>query len=85
MSWSPVCPHCGAIIWEAVPDLRRVRDFVTRRRSVTSRDVADAFGWSIANASNKLARLVRLGVVLRGGPMPVPAGGREYVFTLLPE
>lgn len=56
--------------------------FVAGRPEATAHDVQGHFGLqTVAAATNRLARLHRLGALRRDGPRPLPAGGIEYVYT----
>jgi predicted transcriptional regulator len=75
-----ICPHCGKADWSRAPRMRAVLVFLRGRRGVTARDVVDAFGVSIANASNYLNRLVRLGLARRSEAEPNPGGGLFHIY-----
>lgn len=81
------CPHCGKVDWSRAPRARQIFGFVRASHTdVTSRQVADRFGLSIANASNFLARLSALGFITRGEwPEPNPTGGVYHTYRAILE
>ena len=73
----------ATLIGDAKDDaLKTTFEFVASRDDATARDVQDHFKLNtVAAATNRLARLQRIGAVRRDGPRPLEGGGIEYVFT----
>lgn len=88
MSTRLTCKHCGFIDWDYAPRLLQIKQLLERRGPMTSPEVAEAVGISIANAVNLLMRLIGLGLACRDGGSPNPNGGvtRTYrtVAALIP-
>ena len=74
------CPHCGEIDWSRAPEMFITLQFVERRHEMTSRDIADTLGLSIANASNRMRALEEMEFVTRTTRV-MPTGGTEGVFS----
>lgn len=58
-------------------------DFVRSSVTVTANMVMNAFGLTIAAASNRLATLAKHGLVRRIAQRPTPSGGREYIYQAI--
>jgi predicted transcriptional regulator len=63
--------------------LKETFDIVVRNKRVTARDVADHFHVAINTASNRLASLAELGLIVRTGKRTVIGGGEENLFESL--
>jgi hypothetical protein len=63
--------------------LKETLDLVLQNKHVTARDVADHFRVAINTASNRLASLAELGLILRSGKRTVMGGGEENIFESL--
>jgi hypothetical protein len=63
--------------------LRATLDVVVHNKRVTARDVADHFHVAINTASNRLASLSDLGLILRTGKRSLVGGGEENIFESL--
>src|SRR5437879_5063717 len=59
--------------------LKATLDMVVQNKRVTARDVADHFHVAINTASNRLASLAELGLILRSGKRTVIGGGEENI------
>jgi hypothetical protein len=71
-------PEVEALLQPSV-GLRPTLEYVRARGAATSREVADALGLQIANASNKLAALQRDGYLVRQ-ERSAPSGGVEFEY-----
>jgi anti-anti-sigma regulatory factor len=63
--------------------LRATLEVIVQNKRVTARDVADHFHVAINTASNRLASLAELGLIIRTGKRTVIGGGEENIFESL--
>jgi anti-anti-sigma regulatory factor len=63
--------------------LKATLEVVFQNKRVTARDVADHFRVAINTASNRLASLAELGLIVRTGKRTVVGGGEENLFESL--
>lgn len=76
------CPHCGEIDWTRAPELRdTLRYAIERRVDFTARDIAQHFGLSISNASNRCRTLADLEFTV-GERRGNREGGIHYVYRV---
>ena len=80
MGHSLRCPHCGEIDWERAPELRQTLTFIQKRGETVNQDVRRAFRLSPSNASNRLAMLERLNLIVRVRTEGVKRGGLQAVY-----
>lgn len=81
---SLACAHCGAVQWSrrSAP-LKAVYDLLARRGALTTRQVAEALKVNINNASEKLARLEKMGLVEITDHSSYATGGRVNTYALV--
>lgn len=74
------CPRCGGKgTIPLAPWLEDVLRLI-RVSAKTPGYIADKLGISASTANNRLHKLVSLGLVERGREVPVPGGGRTYLY-----
>ena len=70
------------LLGEIEPAVLETYRFVVRRKSATARDVQKAFALNtVAAATNRLARLAKVGAVRRIGQEAVEGGGLQYRYA----
>lgn len=70
------------LIGDVEPAVSETYDYIARRSSATARDVQKAFDLNtVAAATNRLAKLVKIGAVQRVGQESVEGGGMQYRYA----
>jgi hypothetical protein len=76
-----VCDHCGLVSWRKAPGLLGVYQAILARGDTTTADVTRDCGIAISNATDKIKRLVSMGLVKLVHSGNHPTGGRINTYA----